>query len=36
MVDCGHGLNRSTTIAESRSFLSGTIGVFVIICGHSG
>ena len=35
MLDCGRGLNRSSTIAGSGSFLSGTMVVFVVIRGRS-
>ena len=35
MLDCGRGLNRSSTVAGSGSFLSGTMVVFVVICARS-
>ena len=35
MVDCGHGLNCSTTLADP-AISSGTIGVFVVIRVCSG
>ena len=35
MLDCGRGLNPSSTVAGSGSFLGGTMVVFVVIRGRS-
>ena len=35
MVDCGRGLNRRSTVAES-GWTSGIVGVIVVIRGRSG
>ena len=35
MLDCGRGLNRSSIVVGSGSFLSGTMVVFVVIRGRS-
>ena len=35
-MDCGRGLNRSSTVAELGVIPSGIVGVIVVIRGRSG